>query len=437
MDLININLPGERASFREAAIRGLGSGQGLYFFESIARLPDVEGVLEMDSLDRNVAVLGHLIGDELEEQRLRAMIESSLDFPVPCVRVSPDIRALELFHGPSLAFKDFGARFMARCLAEFRGEDSGRPMTILTATSGDTGAAVAHAYLGQPGIRAVILYPRGRISPLQEKLFCTLGGNVTTFAVDADFDCCQRLVKQAFDDEELRLRLGLNSANSINIARLIAQVTYYFEACAQVTADPAEADGRAALENLVFCVPSGNFGNLTAGLLAKAIGLPYKRVIAATNRNDTVPRFLASGQWDPRPTMNTMTNAMDISQPNNFPRVLELGTRHGMRLEQILSADAVSDRMTREAMIALHDAGYIADPHSALAWHALKDRLAPGENGVFLCTAHPAKFLEAVRECLGIEVSLPPALAEVQDKPVLSLEIPGEFDVLRRELLDL
>lgn len=438
MRLINIEQPGESATFREAVIRGLGSGQGLYFFDSLSPLRDVDAVLEMEPLDRNVAVLGHLIGDELEPERLRPMVESALDFPVPCVRVSDRIRALELFHGPSLAFKDFGARFMARCLAQFRAEDGGdRPMTILTATSGDTGAAVAHAYHGQPGIRAVILYPKGRIAPLQEKLFCTLGGNVKTFAVDDNFDCCQRLVKQAFDDEALRRELGLNSANSINIARLIAQVTYYFEACARIVGDSGAAGGRSALDELVFCVPSGNFGNLTAGLLARAIGLPYKRAIAATNRNDTVPRFLDSGRWDPRPTMNTLTNAMDISQPNNFPRVLELGARHGLDLQRILSACSVSDSMTRDALRELYESGYLADPHSALAWKGLEDSLEGGENGVFLCIAHPAKFLEVIQDSLGIEVPLPPALAEVQHEQVLSETIPGDFEAFRSRLLAL
>jgi threonine synthase len=327
-----------------------------------------------------------------------------------------------LFHGPSLAFKDFGARFMARCLAEFH---DGGPMTILTATSGDTGAAVAHAYYGQPGIEVVILYPRGRISPLQEKLFCTLGGNVRTIAVDADFDTCQQLVKQSFDDPELTAGLGLNSANSINIARLLAQVCYYFEACAAVD----------EVGQTVLSVPSGNFGNVTAGLIARRIGLPYKRIIAATNVNDTVPRFLASGHWDPNPTVETITNAMDISLPNNFPRVLELGRRHGLPLETLLSATALDDDQTRAAMRALHARGYLADPHSALAWSALEGSLQDGEQGVFLCTAHPAKFMEVIEETLGIEVPLPPVLAAVRDKAVLSSTIPGDFDALKRELV--
>lgn len=438
MNLINLKHPDERVSFREAVIRGLGRGQGLYFFETITRLQDPAAVLRMEPLERNLAVLGHLVGEEIEAGRLRRIVASSLDFPVPCVRVSERIRALELFHGPSLAFKDFGARFMAACLADFRaGQGGDAPMTILTATSGDTGAAVAHAYHGQPGIRAVILYPKGRVSPLQEKLFCTLGGNVTTFAVEDDFDCCQRLVKQAFDDDALRVELGLNSANSINIARLIAQVTYYFEAAAGIVAELGEGEGLAALHKLVFCVPSGNFGNLTAGLLARAIGLPYRRAIAATNRNDTVPRFLASGRWDPKPTMSTVTSAMDVSQPNNFPRVEALGDRHGMKLGEILTACAVSDDETFDAIRALYESGCLADPHSALAWAALKDRLEPGENGVFLCTAHPAKFLEVMRECLGIDVPLPPVLAEVRDKEVLSKTIPGDFEAFRKALLEL
>jgi threonine synthase len=310
---------------------------------------------------------------------------------------------------------------MARCLAEFH---DGGPMTILTATSGDTGAAVAHAYFGQPGIRVVILYPKGRVSPLQEKLFCTLGGNVHTVAVDADFDTCQQLVKQSFEDPELKEGLGLNSANSINIARLLAQVCYYFEAGAAVN----------TIENMVLSVPSGNFGNITAGLIARRIGLPYKRVIAATNANDTVPRFLASGHWDPNPTIETITNAMDISLPNNFPRVLELGERHGLSLENLLSSLALDDDETRAAMRTLHRRGYLADPHSALAWAALDRCLEPGEEGVFLCTAHPAKFMEVIQETLNLEVPLPAELAAVRGKTVLSSTIAGDFLALKREL---
>jgi threonine synthase len=419
--LVNIRDPGERVSFREAVLRGLGRKQGLYFPERFATLPDVPGLLQQSFVPRSVAVLQHLLGDEIEASTIDRMVRSAFDFPIAVPRLDERVAALELFHGPSLAFKDFGARFMARCLAEFH---DGGPMTILTATSGDTGAAVAHAYHGQPGIRVVILYPSGRISPLQEKLFCTLGGNVHTVAVDADFDTCQRLVKQSFEDEELKRALGLNSANSINIARLLAQVCYYFEAGAAAR----------SLGSAVFSVPSGNFGNVTAGLIARRIGLPYKRIIAATNANDTVPRFLSSGRWDPNPTIETITNAMDISLPNNFPRVLELGERHGLALETLLSSMALDDDQTRTAMRALHGRGYLADPHSALAWAALERDLAPGEEGIFLCTAHPAKFYEVIEETLGIRIPLPAELEAVRDKPLLSSTISGDYAALKREL---
>ena len=407
MKLINIRHPSEEVSFRQAVLQGLGRGQGLYFPEAFDALDDVPGLLQTPFVERSVAVLHHLVGDELDEAKLRGMVESAFDFPLTAPRLADGGRALELFHGPSLAFKDFGARFMARCLSEFH---DGGPMTILTATSGDTGAAVAHAYHGQPGIDVVILYPKGKISPLQEKLFCTLGGNVRTIAVDDDFDSCQRLVKQSFEDEELKQELGLNSANSINIARLMAQVCYYFEAGAAVE----------DVRRMTLSVPSGNFGNVTAGLVARRIGLPFKRIIAATNVNDTVPRFLASGHWDPNPTVATITNAMDISLPNNFPRVLELESRHGLPLVDLLSGTSLDDDETRDAMRKLHDSGYLADPR---------------EEGVFLCTAHPAKFLEVLEETLGIEVPLPPELAAVKDKAVLSGTIDGRLESLRRELL--
>lgn len=421
MKLINIKHPADRVSFRQAVLSGLGRDQGLFFPQSFETLPDVDGLLQESFVSRSVAVLHHLIGDEISEQSLRCMISSAFNFPLETPLLPDGTRALELFHGPSLAFKDFGARFMAQCLTEFH---DGGPMTILTATSGDTGAAVAHAYYGQPGIEVVVLYPKGRISPLQEKLFCTLGGNVHTIAVEADFDTCQRLVKQSFDDEELKQELGLNSANSINIARLLAQVCYYFEAAAAVD----------NVRHTVLSVPSGNFGNVTASLIARRIGLAYKRVIAATNVNDTVPRFLASGRWDPKPTITTITNAMDISLPNNFPRVLELGERHGLALEEILSSSSHDDQHTRAAMRLLNSRGYLADPHSALAWSALKESLQADEEGVFLCTAHPAKFLEVIEETLGIDLPLPAELEKVKNLKVLSSTIAGEFGALRKEL---
>ncbi len=422
MDLINIKHPEEAVSFRQAVLQGLGRDQGLFFPRSIKPLQNVAELLTQPFVPRSAAILHHLLDGELSEADTLEMVSSAFDFPLPVRALNDQVSALELFHGPSLAFKDFGARFMARCLAKFR--DQG-PMTILTATSGDTGAAVAHAYYRQAGIRVVILYPKGRISPLQEKLFCTLGENITTVAVAADFDACQALVKQSFDDAELRQAIGLNSANSINIARLLAQVCYYFEAAAQ----------SLDVRRLVFSVPSGNFGNVTAGLLARALGLHYKRIIAATNANDTVPRFLANGEWDPRATVSTLTNAMDISNPNNFPRVLELEQRHELPLFGLLSSFSLDDEQTRQAMRNLWQQGYLADPHTALAWAALQSSLQADEQGCFLCTAHPAKFLETIQDVLKIELPLPAELVAVKDREVLSRTINGDMAELRTILL--
>ncbi|RAT75344.1 threonine synthase, partial [Lonsdalea populi] len=303
-----------------------------------------------------------------------------------------------------------------------------RQITILTATSGDTGAAVAHAFYGLENVRVVILYPRGKISPLQEKLFCTLGGNIHTIAVDSDFDACQALVKQAFDDQELKDTIGLNSANSINISRLLAQICYYFEAVAQL---PQEERNQ-----LVVSVPSGNFGDLTAGLLAKSLGLPVKRFIAATNANDTVPRFLQNGAWQPKQTVATLSNAMDVSQPNNWPRVEELYRRKNWQLNT-LGFGAVSDDTTKETMHELEALGYTSEPHAAIAYRLLRDQLQPGEFGLFLGTAHPAKFKESVEEILGKALELPAALAERADLELLSHHFGPDFAQLRKFLMEL
>ncbi len=401
---------------------GLGRDQGLFFPGRLEPLDDIQGLLEMGFVARSTAILQHLVGGSMPADVLQNCVEQAFDFPVPLVKVSAGVHALELFHGPSLAFKDFGARFMAQCLASF---SSGQRTTILTATSGDTGAAVALAFYGQPGIDVVVLYPQGKVTPLQEKLFCTLGGNIRTVAIEDDFDACQQLVKQSFDDAQLVAEVGLNSANSINVARLLAQVCYYFEAVASLPTGSRP----------VFCVPSGNFGNVTAGLLAHAIGLPVKRLIAATNRNDTVPRYFRSGKWQPRPTVATLTNAMDISLPNNFPRVLELGERHGLPLQKLLFSVSITDAETLEAVQALDAMGYLADPHSALAWKALQDSLADDETGVFLCTAHPAKFRETLEAALKCCVKLPAALQAVADKEVLSTVMPADFERLKSFLL--
>ncbi|NNE05211.1 MAG: threonine synthase, partial [Xanthomonadales bacterium] len=387
---------------------------------------DIPVLLDMPFVARSAVILDHLTQGEIDPAVLRGMVKAAFNFKVPLVKIGERTHALELFHGTSLAFKDFGARFMAEVLAWANRESGTRNRnTILTATSGDTGAAVAQAFYRQQGIDVVILYPKGRVSGLQEKLFCTLGENIRTLAVEDDFDACQALVKQAFDDPELVRSLGLNSANSINIARLLAQVCYYFEAVAQLP--------RGARP--VFSVPSGNFGNVTAGLIACAIGLPAKRIIAATNSNDTVPRFIATGEWDPRPTVATMTNAMDISKPNNFSRVLALHAMYGLDVESLLVSSALDDDATAQAIRDLEKLGYLADPHSALGWRVLADQLNPDETGVFLCTAHPAKFREHIEAVTGKPVELPAALAKVADKKILSQTISSDFQELRSQLL--
>lgn len=423
MNLYNIKDKSEQVSFAQAVRQGLGREQGLFFPEHLEPLADVDSLLDLPLVERSAHILSHLLGDEVPAPKVHELVSAAFTFPAPLVKLKDGTYALELFHGPTLAFKDFGGRFMAQCLAAFRTNDK---ITILTATSGDTGAAVAHAFYGLEGIEVVILYPKGKISPLQEALFCTLGGNIRTIAIDGDFDACQALVKQSFDDEELKKAIGLNSANSINISRLLAQVCYYFEAVAQLPkADRAKA---------VISVPSGNFGNLTAGLIAKALGLPVKRFIAATNANDTVPRYLKTGQWDPHQTVATLSNAMDVSRPNNWPRVEELCRRKGWALET-LGSGMRDDAQTRDALKHLHQQDYLCEPHGAIAWDLLNEQLAEDEVGVFLCTAHPAKFKESVDEILGLDVPLPGPLAKHAALPLLSVNLPAEFARLRAFLV--
>lgn len=423
MKFVNIAYPEERLDFPEAVIKGLGHGHGLFMPERIAPLEGIPELLQKDFVSRSAVILKHLIGDAVPMEAVRECVAQAFNFPLKLRPVSRGVFALELFHGPSLAFKDFGARFLAQCLSRFT---IGRKTTILTATSGDTGAAVAMAFYEQPGVDVVVLYPRGKITPLQEKLFCTLGGNIQTIAIDDDFDACQSLVKQAFDDPQLVEEIGLNSANSINIARLLAQVCYYFEALAQLPPGVRP----------VLSVPSGNFGNITAGLIAHVLGLSSDLMIAATNSNDTVPRFLDSGLWAPKPTVQTITSAMDISQPNNYARVRELDNQYGHKISNSLKSTSVDDATTRAAIVSLDAIGYLADPHSALAWKALTDNMSDDATGVFLCTAHPAKFKETVEDILNCKITLPRQLAQVSEKDVLNIRMQSDFNLLRDFLMD-
>lgn len=419
MKLYNIKENDEQVSFGQAVRQGLGRNQGLFFPSELPKFDDIDALLAEDFVTRSGKILAALIGDELPKEKVNELVENAFQFPAPIKQVKDGVYALELFHGPTLAFKDFGGRFMAQSLMAV---STGGKITILTATSGDTGAAVAHAFYGMDDINVVILYPKGKISPLQEKLFCTLGKNIHTVAVNSDFDACQALVKKAFDDQQLREDVGLNSANSINISRLMAQICYYFEAASQMT--------KQERENLVISVPSGNFGNLTAGLLAKALGLPVKRFIAATNTNDTVPRYLETGKWDPKPTIATTSNAMDVSQPNNWPRIEELCRIKGWGLDT-LGKGSVTDEQSAESVRELNSLGYLCEPHGAIAYRTLDQQLQEGETGLFLCTAHPAKFKEVVDDILGTDIPLPAPLAKHAVMELLSQEINADFDVLK------
>ncbi|MGO2474458.1 MAG: threonine synthase [Vibrio litoralis] len=424
MKLYNIKENDEQVSFGQAVRQGLGRNQGLFFPSELPKFDDIESLLAEDFISRSSKILSALIGDELTDEQVNQLVSAAFQFPAPIKSVKDGVYALELFHGPTLAFKDFGGRFMAQSLAAVTA-DKGQKITILTATSGDTGAAVAHAFYGMENINVVILYPKGKISPLQEKLFCTLGGNIHTVAIDGDFDACQSLVKQAFDDQALREEIGLNSANSINISRLMAQICYYFEAAAQMT--------KSERDNLVISVPSGNFGNLTAGLLAKALGLPIKRFIAATNANDTVPRYLETGKWEPKPTVATTSNAMDVSQPNNWPRIEELCRIKGWGLDT-LGKGMVTDTQSAESVVELNSLGYLCEPHGAIAYRVLTQQLQEGETGLFLCTAHPAKFKEVVDEILDTNIDVPGPLAKHGAMELLSEDLAADFDLLKEVL---
>ncbi|WP_026377462.1 threonine synthase [Aestuariibacter salexigens] len=425
MELVNLKVASDKVNFADAVKKGLGINQGLYFPEKLPVLDNIDDLLAMPFVARSQFVLRTLIGDEDVAEQLDEIIETAFTFPAPLAEVTESLYCLELFHGPTLAFKDFGGRFMAQTLSRI---SEGKPITILTATSGDTGAAVAHAFHGIDNINVVILYPKGKISPLQEKLFTTLGGNIHTVSVESDFDACQQLVKTAFDDPEVRDGLHLNSANSINISRLLAQVCYYFEAVAQA---PVEIR-----DKLVFAVPSGNFGNLTAGLIGKVMGLPIKRFIAATNMNDTVPRYLATGKWDPKATVATLSNAMDVSQPNNWPRI-EAMLQRGEVLPEWLSGATVDEEYTQVAMKQLAQLGYVSEPHAAVAYKALARSLQDDEVGVFLGTAHPAKFRETVENVLGQPISLPKPLADCSGKEVLSAALPNDYEALKQHMFSI
>ena len=418
-------------SLRGAVLRGLAPDGGLYMPAEIARhsAEELEEFRGLPFTEVCFRVVRPFATPDVPEEILWQIVSEAISFPVKLVSLSPGLHILELFHGPTLAFKDFGARFLARLMGYFvRGES--RPLTVLVATSGDTGSAVAHGFLGVPGIRVVILYPSRRISEAQEKQFTTLGENITALEVAGTFDDCQRLVKQAFADEALNKRAFLTSANSINIGRLLPQMFYHVAAYRQLP---------VASTPLVVAVPSGNFGNLTAGIFAKRIGLPVAKFIAATNANDVVPEYLRRGEFRPRPAQATYSNAMDVGNPNNFPRLLDLcrGKLENVRKE--IWGHGASDEETLQEMKSVWERyRYIADPHTAvglLGWEAYKGEHPEPAQGLVLATAHPAKFGDVVVKAIGSVPPLPDRLAAHLEKPKLSVPISNRYEDFKQFLL--
>ena len=410
--------------FIDALFAGTAPDGGLYFPQQFDPLPasSLERIRSADLAEIGTIVGTHLLTGEITEQEMSRIVRSALDFAIPLVPVCDRVWALELFHGPTLAFKDVGARVQARLLHHFT---DGTPLTILVATSGDTGSAVAQAFHGVPDSRVFVLYPEGQVTDVQEAQMASLGGNITAVAVAGTFDDCQGLVKQAFADDELRKRVWLTPANSINLGRLLPQVIYYF-LLARLTRPPDD-------RGLIVSVPSGNFGNLTAGLIAKRIGLPVRGFIAATNVNDVVPQYLRSGIYSPRASVRTVANAMDVGSPSNFERIRALYDDDLDRIREDLVGAAFEDTaVVAEIGRVYREHGYLLDPHGAIAWLALQQHLAqsPRATGVFLATAHPAKFREVVEPAIGQAVPLPATLAEAVSRPRRSARLRVDYSAL-------
>ncbi len=428
------------ASLEKAVVKGLAEDKGLYMPESIKALPrEFFDDIENKSLHEIACtVAGAFFGEDIPKADLDRIVCDTLSFDVPTVEVEKNIYSLELFHGPTLAFKDVGARFMARMLQYFIGRNNdenkssepSKTVNVLVATSGDTGSAVANGFLGVKGIHVYVLYPKGKVSPIQECQFTTLGQNITAIEVDGAFDDCQALVKSAFMDTELNTRKVLTSANSINVARFLPQSFYYFYAYAQM-----KKLGLA--DNLVVCVPSGNFGNICSALFGKRMGLPIKRFIAANNSNDIFYNYLLTGEYNPRPSIQTIANAMDVGAPSNFARIIELyGNSHEAICADISGA-AYSDEQIAEAMRNCHaSTNYVCDPHGACGYQALKEGLHEGETGIFLETAHPAKFKSVVDDILGLDIAIPTKLQAFMQGTKQSIEMPNDFEAFKQLLLN-
>lgn len=431
MKYYSTNRKASDATLEEAVIKGLAADRGLYMPHNIRILPAsfYEQIDQLSFQEIASQVADAFFGEDVPAETLKQIVYDTLSFDVPVVRVKENIYSLELFHGPTLAFKDVGGRFMARLLGYFIRKEGKRQVNVLVATSGDTGSAVANGFLGVEGIHVYVLYPKGKVSEIQEKQFTTLGRNITAVEVDGTFDDCQALVKSAFMDQELNERMQLTSANSINVARFLPQAFYYFYAYAQMKKLGREKE-------LVVCVPSGNFGNITAGLFAKRMGLPVKRFIAANNRNDIFYQYLKTGQYAPKPSVQTIANAMDVGDPSNFARILDLYEGSHDAIASEISGETYTDDQIRETVQLTYDeTGYLLDPHGACGYRALSENLQPGEVGVFLETAHPAKFLHTVEDIIGTDINIPEKLKAFMNGTKQSVPMSKNFMTFKEWLL--
>ncbi len=424
MNYYSLNKKAPNASFKDTVIKGIAPDKGLYFPESITPLSKAffENIDNLSFEEIAFETIKQFVAPDIPESVLKTIISETLSFDFPVVEINKDISTLELFHGPTMAFKDVGARFMARCL-EFFNKEINEEVTVLVATSGDTGGAVANGFLGVKGVNVVILYPSGKVSDIQEKQLTTLKKNISALEVDGVFDDCQDMVKRAFLDEELTSKMQLTSANSINVARWLPQMFYFFFAYKQL---------HKIHKKIVFSVPSGNFGNICAGMMAKQLGLPISHFIASNNENDVVTEYLKTQLYKPKPSVQTISNAMDVGNPSNFIRIQEIYKNDFTALNQNLSSYRFSDEETREALKELYnDFSYVADPHGAVGYLGCKEYLKsnPEAYCVFLETAHPTKFLDVVEDVIRENISLPPQIEAVMDKKKKSIKIKTYEDL--------
>lgn len=430
MKYFSLNNKSHQVNFETAVLQGLAPDRGLYFPEKIPALDPafIANLHQFSDQEIGYRVISPFIGDEIEEKELRKIIADTLSFPFPVQKVTGQTFALELFHGPTLAFKDVGARFMAGCLGYFR-RSSKEPVTVLVATSGDTGGAVASGFYDVPGVEVVILYPSKKVSQLQEKQLTTLGKNIHALEIEGTFDDCQQLVKTAFLDQELQQKRALTSANSINVARWLPQMFYYFLAYKQM---------KAAHPKLIFSVPSGNFGNICAGMMAAAMGLPVSHFVAATNVNDTVPRFMETGKYDPHSAVPTLSNAMDVADPSNFVRILELFGNSLPSLQAKLSSYSFTDAETSVTMEKVwKEHHYMLDPHGAVGYLGLQQYLQdhPELTGIFLETAHPVKFEDTAPKSIRDEIYTPAKVASLYYKEKQATLLPTDYNTFKNWLM--